>query len=87
MSTTLDAGPWPSNDALSGLARRVRNFLWGRPSLRRVTVDEEGDSIVLRGTVKCFYDKQLCIHGSQRVAGVRRLVDEIVVEWPMPVSS
>jgi hypothetical protein len=62
--------------------RRVQNLLWQRPSLRSVTVESDGETVILQGKVASFYDKQLCISGSQRVPGVYRLIDRIEVVWP-----
>ena len=61
------------------LARRITNMLWQRSELRRVNVEVDDGSVVLTGTVTSFYEKQLCISGSQRVPGVYRLVDRIKV--------
>jgi hypothetical protein len=64
------------------LADRVRHFLWMRPALRRVRVENREDTVVLRGRVQSFYLKQLCLTCSSHVPGVRRIVDEIDVEFP-----
>jgi hypothetical protein len=63
------------------LVRRVRNFLDQRsvPSLRRLAVEAAGTSIVLRGTVRSYYEKQLALNCCQRVAGVLDVVDAIEV--------
>lgn len=63
------------------LARRVKNFLAGRnlPGLRRLEIEVDGNSVVLRGTVRTFYEKQLAVHCCQRVAGVINVVDGIEV--------
>ena len=63
------------------LARRVKNFLAGRnlPGLRRLSIDVDGSSVVLRGTVRTFYEKLLAVHCCQRVAGVINVVDGIEV--------
>jgi hypothetical protein len=77
-------GPAPSNfeqEENRELERRVRNFLDQRsiPSLRRLTVEAAGNSVVLRGTVRTYYEKQLAINCCQRVAGVLDVVDAIEV--------
>jgi len=67
------------------LKRRVISYLVGRrvPALRDIEVSAVGGTVVLRGKVGSFYEKQLCIHCCRRVAGVVRLVDEVdVVERP-----
>ena len=63
------------------LARRVQNFLAGRnqPGLRRLSINVDGSSVVLRGVVRTYYEKQLAVHCCQRVAGVISVVDGIEV--------
>ena len=63
------------------LRRRVVNYLVGRnvPNLRQIHVEARGGTVILRGRVRCFYHKQLCIHCSRRVAGVMKLIDRIEV--------
>lgn len=63
------------------LAARVRNFLLSKISPGRGQLDVAVDSgvVTLRGRVGSFYQKQLWIHGAQRVAGVQRVVDELDV--------
>jgi hypothetical protein len=36
--------------------------------------------VTVQGRVSSFYYKQLCLHCCLRVAGVRKIVDEILVE-------
>jgi osmotically-inducible protein OsmY len=63
------------------LARRVENFLHSKQmrSLRSVAVEADGGRVRLRGDVGSFYEKQLCLSCTRRVAGVIDLVDEIRV--------
>lgn len=63
------------------LERRVVNYLVGRgiPNLRRIRVAADRGTVVLEGHVPSFYQKQLCINCSRRVAGVVELIDRIVV--------
>lgn len=63
------------------LKRRIVNYLLdrNRHSLRSLNVDVEKGMVVIKGCVDTFYEKQLCLHCCQRVAGVIRLVDEIEV--------
>jgi osmotically-inducible protein OsmY len=63
------------------LERRVRNYLHRRShaSLRRLHVVAEAGTVRLSGDVSSFYEKQLAISACQRVAGVRRLVDDLCV--------
>ncbi len=53
------------------LKRRVVNYLVGRQvrSLRQIEVDANNGTVVLRGRVGSYYEKQLCIHCCRRVAG------------------
>lgn len=64
------------------LARRVRNYLaaQSRPALRALHVEATGGIVTLRGQVHSFYEKQLSFHLAARVAGVRRLEDELIVQ-------
>ena len=63
------------------LQRRVTNYLHSKHmrSLRDVAVDADNGTVVLRGEVGSFYEKQLCLNCTRRVAGVVELVDEILV--------
>lgn len=63
------------------LACRVTNFLrqWQVPALRRILVEVSNGTVVLKGRVQSFYERQLCLNCSRRVAGVVRLVDLIEV--------
>ncbi|MBC7857019.1 MAG: BON domain-containing protein [Pirellulaceae bacterium] len=69
------------------LARRVKLFLASqpRPALRYLQVEANGSTVTLRGLVTTFYERQLAIQSSRRVAGVRKLVDEIVVQEIAPL--
>ncbi len=63
------------------LARRVQNFILARtlPAANFVEVEADGGIVTLTGRVGTFYQKQLWLNGAQRVAGVRRVIDEIEV--------
>ena len=65
----------------SQLARRVKLFLASQPraSLRYLQVEASGSTVTLRGLVTTFYERQLALASSRRVAGVRELIDEITV--------
>lgn len=67
------------------LERRVLNYLFGRQvsALRGIVVQADNGRVTLRGEVFSFYQKQLCINCSRRVAGVITLVDEIEVARPL----
>jgi len=51
----------------------------GMPGLRRLRVDVAGDTIVLSGRVRTFYERQIAVERSRRVAGVIEVDDQIEV--------
>jgi osmotically-inducible protein OsmY len=51
-----------------------------RPALRYLRVEARGDTVTLRGLVTTYYERQLALQSSRRVAGVRELIDEITVQ-------
>ena len=63
------------------LARNVRSFILQRlyPTSSRVHIEADRGVVTLSGRVGSFYYKQLWLSGAQRVAGVRRVIDEIEV--------
>ena len=86
MKTTLSPASETieTNSVLAGdhdLARRVLSFLAQRqmPALRRILVEVQNGTVVLKGRVQSFYERQLCLSCCQRVAGVVRLIDQIEV--------
>ena len=66
------------------LSRRIMNYLVTRhvPAARWLEIESQGGVVTLRGSVRSFYHKQLCIHCCQRVAGVIRVQDELDVAAP-----
>jgi hypothetical protein len=68
------------------LQRRVKAFLadQSRYALRLLEVEARDGTITLRGFLSTFHEKQLAVHLALRVAGVRRLLDEIVVRPAVP---
>jgi hypothetical protein len=66
------------------LLRRVKTFLSTshRPGLRALEVEAHGGVVRLRGNVRTFYEKQLSVQLTRRVAGVVRLIDEVMVNRP-----
>lgn len=64
------------------LAKNVLNFILPRvhPTANRVHIEANRGVVTLTGSVGSFYYKQLWLSGAQRVAGVRRVIDEIEVE-------
>jgi len=71
---------WTRNDR--DVERRVINYLSRQhfPGLRSVAVESSQGVVTIRGRVKSFHERQLCINCCQRVAGVVQLNDEIQVE-------
>lgn len=71
----------PASASDRDLERRIVNFLVGRqvPALRQIHVEADHGKVVLRGRVHSFYQKQLCLACSRRVAGVLEVVDEVAV--------
>src|ERR1700759_2462500 len=80
--------PGPGATTDSDLRRRVKTFLSTshRPGLRGLDVEAHGGVVRLRGNVKTFYEKQLSAQLAQRVAGVVRLIDEVIVKLPQNES-
>ena len=62
--------------------RRITNLLVQRnaAAFRKIDIEVIGGTVILRGTVNSFYERQLCLACSQQVSGVLKLVDEIQVE-------
>ena len=60
---------------------RVTTFLLAHqiPALRRVQVQATGGSVILQGTLRSFYQKQLCMNCCRHVAGVIEVVDRLAV--------
>ena len=68
------------------LQQRVRLFLEASnlPGLRHIQVEVQDDTVILRGQVRTFYEKQLASRLSRRVAGVIHVVDSIEVRGYVP---
>ena len=64
------------------LEKRVSAFLssQGRFSLKRIKVAASDGVVTLKGCVRSFYEKQLCLGCVKHVAGVTRLIDVIEVD-------
>lgn len=69
------------SEVQNDLARRVRNFLskQGHPGLQDVNVEVAADVVHVRGKACNLYARELATTCCQRVAGVRRVVNEMVV--------
>ena len=63
------------------LKRRIVNYLFKQhfSELRRMEVTANNGIVTIRGQVRSFHQRQLCIHCCQRVAGVVQINDEIAV--------
>jgi osmotically-inducible protein OsmY len=86
MQQTLAQG---SESADRDLERRVKGFLYGKhmPGLRNLQVEAHNGTVVLRGQVGSFYEKQLGHQCCRRVAGVQKLIDSVdVVSMPSAVA-
>ncbi len=73
----------PIDETSSDLKRRIMLFLSQRgvSSVRRLDIEVRGGTVTLHGTVRSFYERQLCLC-CKHVAGVLELVDELKVELP-----
>ena len=74
------------------LEQRVEQYLLDRhhPGLRSLDVEAHGGTVTIRGTVRTFYEKQLCQNICRRVAGVIRVDDQVEVangERKVPAPS
>jgi osmotically-inducible protein OsmY len=67
------------------LRRRVGNQLSARAGLRQIQIDVVNGVVVLHGTVRSIHDRRLATYGCRRVAGVRGVENQIVVD-NQPVS-
>lgn len=70
------------------LQRRVTSYLHSKRmrSLNHIDVEASRGTVVLRGEVGSFYEKQLCLNCTRRVAGVVDLIDEILVREMVTAS-
>jgi osmotically-inducible protein OsmY len=67
------------------LCQRVRLFLGDvrRPGLSRLVVQSSSGVVTLQGKVATFFVRQLAIECTRRVAGVRKVIDQIAVICPL----
>ena len=80
----------PEPEADLDLLRRATRFLQDRqPSLLgRVQLAAELGIVTVRGVVRSFYERQLVVACIRRVAGVRQVVDLLVVmDEARPLTS
>jgi osmotically-inducible protein OsmY len=71
------------------LERRIAIYLVSRQvaALREIDVRADRGTVTLRGEVRSFYHKQLCLNCCRRVAGVVQLVDEVDVVNESPAEN
>lgn len=66
------------------LCNRVESFLLMQhiQGLKKLIVEAENDTVEISGNVSTYYERQVAVECCKRVAGVRNVVDHIVVETP-----
>ena len=62
------------------LQRRVWNQLSARAALQRIQIDVVNGIVSLKGTVWSIHERRLATYGCRRVAGVRGVDNQIVVD-------
>ena len=62
--------------------QRVSSFLHSRhfPAFRNFEIEVDRGAVTLTGKVQSYYEKQIAMTSCQNVAGVIKLIDEIVVQ-------
>ncbi len=80
--------PLPSHTDFD-LRQRILKILAGqhRFSLRGLDVAVQEGVVTIRGAVATFHEKQITAHRVLHVAGVIRLVDEVIVQSPIHKPS
>lgn len=79
---TTHPGTCTDSHSDSLVANRIRQFLISRnrPDLRGLGIKVQGQTAVVTGRVSSFHAKQLATACCQRVAGVREVLNQIVVQ-------
>ena len=83
------AEPLLIDDAASAeLGDRVKQFLASQhfASFRKLDVSVSGDAVVLHGRVPSFHERQLAVALCRHVAGVHRVVDQLIVSESLPTE-
>ena len=64
------------------LENRVSRYLDSQhfPSFKKLSIEAERGCVTVVGTVCSFYERQVAISSCQQVAGVLKLIDQIVVD-------
>jgi osmotically-inducible protein OsmY len=65
------------------LLQRVDSALKSSPHLyrHRLFCQEESGIVVLHGTVRSFFEKQMAQEALKRLEGVEKIVNELEVDW------
>jgi osmotically-inducible protein OsmY len=81
MSALLTVRPTADQDSDQQLATRIqRQLASDSRAVNRLQIEVEGGVVTLRGIATSFYQKQLWLHGTKRVAGDGTIInDEITV--------
>jgi osmotically-inducible protein OsmY len=69
--------------AQDALATRISSAIQENPHLRRRNLRFETDQgrVVLRGTVRTYYQKQMAQEALRRLEGVERIENHLEVAW------
>ena len=64
------------------LSQRVTTFLCSRhfPEFRQLSVEADNGFVTLSGKLSTHYQKQVALTSCSRVAGVLKMVDQIIVD-------
>jgi osmotically-inducible protein OsmY len=79
-----------TSEADLGIRRRVLDYLASLqiPSLRQVRVVVKNGTLMVRGEVHTFYQKQLLLSCRTRVPGITNVIDEVqVLDGPAAASA
>jgi osmotically-inducible protein OsmY len=70
-----------SVESSSDLEQRVKNYLALQqfPAFRGLEINARDGIVTVRGAVRSFHERQVCIACCQRVAGVSKVCDQIHV--------
>ena len=83
MNLSLQSVSFVTDDPVADehLAAKSRLFLANQPlaALRRLIISARNGLVTVDGTVGSYYERQLAVACVQRVAGVRRVIDHILV--------
>ncbi len=88
MSATME-GFLSSPIAAEAVLRVARRCLAQSPyrELRRVSCEHHRGKLVLRGTVRCYYQKQLAQEALANLAGLADIINDIEVVNPADIDA